>query len=171
MNDDTPHGVVSESNAGQPTKYKDEYAKQAYKLCLLGSTDKDMADFFEVCEDTINNWKHKHPEFFESIKRGKVSADATVASRLYKRAVGYEHDEDKIFNNQGEPLIVPTTKHVQPDTTAAIFWLKNRQPKMWRDSQNIDHTTNGKDLETVVNNFNGDAQAAAQAYQDIMGGK
>ena len=171
MNDDTSHGVVSESNAGQPTKYKDEYAKQAYKLCLLGSTDKDMADFFEVCEDTINNWKHKHPEFFESIKRGKVSADATVASRLYKRAVGYEHDEDKIFNNQGEPLIVPTTKHVQPDTTAAIFWLKNRQPKMWRDSQNIDHTTNGKDLETVVNNFNGDAQAAAQAYQDIMGGK
>ncbi len=169
MSNDMPEGV--KSNAGQPTKYKDDYAKQAYKLCLLGSTDKDMADFFEVCEDTINNWKHAHPEFFESIKRGKISADATVASRLYKRAIGYEHDEDKIFNNNGEPLIVPTTKHVQPDTTAAIFWLKNRQPKMWRDSQNIDHTTNGKDLETVVNNFSGDAQAAAQAYQDIMGGK
>ena len=62
-----------------------------------------------------------------------------MASRLYKRAIGYEHDEDKIFNNQGEPLIVPTTKHVQPDTTAAIFWLKNRQPARWRDKQEIEH--------------------------------
>lgn len=140
MKDDTPHGVVSESNAGRPTDYKVEFNRQAEKLCLLGSTDKDMADFFEVSESTINLWKNKHPEFSESIKRGKISADANVASRLYKRAIGYEHDEDKIFNNQGEPLIVPTTKHVQPDTTAAIFWLKNRQPKMWRDKQELDVT-------------------------------
>ena len=134
MSNDMPEGVE-----GRPTKYKDEYAKQAYKLCLLGSTDEDMADFFEVSKSTINNWKHDHPEFLDSIKRGKISADATVASRLYKRAIGYEHDEDKIFNHQGEALIVPTVKHVQPDTTAAIFWLKNRQPKMWRDKQEIEH--------------------------------
>lgn len=137
MKDNTPHGVVS--NAGRPTDYKVEFNRQAEKLCLLGSTDKDMADFFDVSESTINLWKQKHPEFSESIKRGKISADANVASRLYKRAIGYEHDEDKIFNNNGEPLIVPTTKHVQPDTTAAIFWLKNRQPKMWRDKQEIEH--------------------------------
>ena len=134
MNDDTSHGVM-----GRPTKYKPEFNRQAEKLCLLGSTDKDMADFFEVDESTINRWKIEYPEFCESIKRGKISADANVASRLYKRAIGYEHDEDKIFNNQGEPLIVPTIKHVQPDTTAAIFWLKNRQPKMWRDKQEIEH--------------------------------
>ena len=143
------------SNAGQPTKYKDEYAKQAYKLCLLGSTDEDMADFFEVSKSTINNWKHDYPEFLDSIKRGKISADATVASRLYKRATGYEHDEDKIFNNNGEPLVVPTVKHVQPDTTAAIFWLKNRQPKMWRDTQNIDHTTGGKEIKVGLGHFYG----------------
>ena len=133
MSNDTPNSVVSESNAGRPTDYKVEFNRQAEKLCLLGSTDKDMADFFEVSESTINLWKNKHPEFSESIKRGKVSADATVASRLYKRAIGYEHDEDKIFNNQGEPLVVPTKKHVQPDTTAIIFWLKNRRPDLWRD--------------------------------------
>lgn len=129
-----------DSVEGRPSKYKDEYAKQAYKLCLLGSTDEDMADFFEVSKSTINNWKHDYPEFLDSIKRGKISADANVASRLYKRAIGYEHDEDKIFNHQGEALIVPTKKHVQPDTTAAIFWLKNRQPKMWRDKQEVDVT-------------------------------
>ncbi len=128
---------------GRPTDYKVEFNEQAYKLCLLGSTDADMADFFNVAESTINAWKLKHPDFSESIKRGKISADANVASRLYKRAIGYEHDEDKIFNNNGEPLIVPTTKHVQPDTTAAIFWLKNRQPKLWRDKQETELT--GKD--------------------------
>lgn len=138
MKDDMLDGV--KSNAGRPTKYQESYNRQAEKLCLLGSTDKDMADFFEVDESTINRWKIEYPEFCESIKRGKISADANVASRLYKRAIGYEHDEDKIFNNNGEPLIVPTIKHVQPDTTAAIFWLKNRQPARWRDKQEVDVT-------------------------------
>lgn len=138
MKDDMLDGV--KSNAGRPTKYQESYNRQAEKLCLLGSTDKDMADFFEVDESTINRWKIEYPEFCESIKRGKISADANVASRLYKRAIGYEHDEDKIFNNNGKPLIVPTIKHVQPDTTAAIFWLKNRQPARWRDKQEVDVT-------------------------------
>ena len=138
MKDDMLDGV--KSNAGRPTKYQESYNRQAEKLCLLGSTDKDIAGFFEVDESTINRWKIEYPEFCESIKRGKISADANVASRLYKRAIGYEHDEDKIFNNNGEPLIVPTIKHVQPDTTAAIFWLKNRQPARWRDKQEVDVT-------------------------------
>lgn len=125
---------------GRPTDYKVEFNEQAYKLCLLGSTDADMADFFNVAESTINAWKLKHPDFSESIKKGKVSADANVASRLYKRAIGYEHDDEKIFNDNGNPLVVPTTKHVQPDTTAAIFWLKNRQPARWRDKQELDVT-------------------------------
>ena len=138
MKDDMLDGIVSK--AGRPTKYKPEFNRQAEKLCLLGSTDKDIAGFFEVDESTINRWKIEYPEFCESIKRGKISADANVASRLYKRAIGYEHDEDKIFNNNGAPLIVPTIKHVQPDTTAAIFWLKNRQPARWRDKQEVDVT-------------------------------
>lgn len=118
---------------GRPTKYKKEYDEQAYKLCLLGSTDKELASFFEVVESTINLWKLEHRGFSESIKRGKSLADANVAERLYKRAMGYEHKEDKIFNNNGEALVVGTTKHYAPDTTAAIFWLKNRQPELWRD--------------------------------------
>lgn len=139
MNDDTLHGVVV--SAGQPTKYKNEYVKQAYKLCLLGSTDKDMADFFEVAESTINLWKKAHPEFSESIKKGKDLADATVAESLYKRANGYEHPDEKIFNDNGQPLIVPTIKRYPPDTTAAIFWLKNRQRKNWRDRHEVDNTS------------------------------
>ena len=124
--------------AGRPTKYQEGYAEQVYKLCLLGATDKDLAGFFEVDESTVNNWKIDYPEFFESIKNGKEIADSNVAHRLYKKATGYERQEDKIFQFQGSPVVVPTEVHYQPDTTAAIFWLKNRQPKLWRDTQNIE---------------------------------
>jgi len=119
--------------AGQPTSYKEEYPEQARKLCLLGATDKDLADFFNVCEATINNWKNEHPEFLESLRAGKLTADANVAEALYNRACGYSHKEEKVFNFQGEILTHDTTKHYPPDTAAALTWLKNRQGDKWRD--------------------------------------
>ena len=126
--------------AGRPTKYKPEYAELAYKFCLLGATDADLARFFEVEEKTVNNWKEEYPEFLQSIKRGKEQADAEIAQKLYHRAKGYEHEEDKIFQYEGEPVIVPTTKHYPPDPTSMIFWLKNRQPQKWRDRQEVEHS-------------------------------
>jgi hypothetical protein len=84
---------VEEMAGGRPTDYKTEYAEQTYKLCLLGATDKELANFFDVVESTINLWKQEHSEFSESIKRGKFQADANVADRLYQRATGYEHPE------------------------------------------------------------------------------
>ena len=121
------------SKVGRPSAYKPEYCEQAIKLCRLGSTDKDMADFFGVSETTFNNWKNDYPEFLASIKKGKEFSDAEVADRLFKRATGYEHPEDKIFLHEGEPVVVPTVKHYPPDPISAIFWLKNRQRKRWRD--------------------------------------
>lgn len=126
--------------AGRPTKFKPEYNKQVVGLCKLGATDIQLAEFFGVTEQTINNWKNDHPGFFESIKRGKLAADRKVAQSLYHRALGYSHKEDKIFQHDGKPLIVPTIKNYPPDSTAAIFWLKNRQPQDWRDKQEIEHS-------------------------------
>jgi hypothetical protein len=119
----------------RPTKYQDSYAAQALKLCRLGATDKELADFFEVSEQTINAWKDAHPEFLESLKAGKGFADAEVADKLFKRATGYEHDAVKIVANanSGQEHIVHYTERYAPDTTAAIFWLKNRRPDLWRD--------------------------------------
>lgn len=127
---------------GRPTKYKEEYPGKAYKLCLLGATDDQLADFFEVDTATINRWKKSHPEFCESLKKGKDQADSVIAESLYNRAKGYQHEEDKIFNNNGKAMVVPTIKHYPPDTVAAIFWLKNRQKEHWRDRQEIEHSGN-----------------------------
>ncbi len=124
----------------RPSKYKPEYADLAYKYCLLGAKDTELAAFFDVDEATVNRWKDAYPDFAEALKNGKDRADAEISSKLFHRARGYSHKEDKIFNNNGEPLIVPTVKHYPPDTTAAIFWLKNRQRGKWRDVRNTEVT-------------------------------
>ncbi len=124
---------------GRPTKYKTEYVELAFNYSLLGATDKDLARLFDVSEDTVNEWKKNHPEFSESLKRGKDEADAKVASKLYHRAIGYEHPEIITAAYQGQITDTMTvTKHYAPDPTAAIFWLKNRQPEKWRDKQELD---------------------------------
>lgn len=124
---------------GRPTKYKKEYAEQAYKLCLLGFIDAELAKFFEVDVVTLNKWKRDFPEFLMSIKGGKEIANSNVAESLYKRAMGYEHDEEKVFCNMGEITTHQTVKHYPPDTQAASLFLRNRQPDKWRDKQEIDH--------------------------------
>lgn len=136
------------AKVGRPTAYKKEYNEQVEKLCRLGATDIEIADFFGVSESTLNLWKKKHKEFSESLKRGKEISDLEVANSLYNRAKGYEQDTVKVFQFQGEPIIVPVKEKIAPDTTAAIFWLKNRRPKEWRDKKEIDaNVTVTKNLE------------------------
>lgn len=116
----------------RPTSYQAEYANVAKKLCKLGLTDIELAEFFEVTEQTIYNWKNQHPEFFEAIKAGKEFADCEVAEKLYERAIGYSHPETKFFMYQGEVIPVETTKHYPPDTMAAMYWLNNRRRLNWK---------------------------------------
>lgn len=147
---------AEDNEGGRPTLYKEEYNNIAYVLCLRGATDAELADAFDVDERTINNWKEAHEEFFQSIKKGKSYADAVIAQSLYERAKGCVvkvqqaiklTTKEQAVNKDGEPTrgftqterieIVALENEIPPDTTAAIFWLKNRQPKEWRDKQEI----------------------------------
>lgn len=125
--------------AGRPTKFKDEFIAQAEKLCKLGATDIEIADFFEVSVRTLHRWKGEHDEFCHSIKAGKDEADERVERSLFARATGYEHDEVDIRVVDHAIVETPIRKHYAPDTAAAIFWLKNRRPTEWRDKQEIEH--------------------------------
>lgn len=140
-------------SVGRPTSYKPEYSGQAYKLCLLGSTDKEMAEFFCVSEQTLNAWKHDFPEFLESITRGKVIADAQVAESLFKRATGYTAKKVVTANVAGVISdIQEVNDYVGPDTQAASLWLRNRQPARWRDK--VDHELSGKDGAPIFVSLN-----------------
>ena len=136
---------------GRPSSYKKDYAAQAVHLTKLGAIDKDLADAFGVSEVTINAWKDKHPEFLKSLKAGKEDADNAVKQSLFKRATGYSHPEDKIFNNNGKPLVVPTTKHYPPDSTACIFWLTNRDPESWKRNIEAGQDVTPKDQTITIN--------------------
>lgn len=119
---------------GQPTKYRgEETTRQARKACLMGATDQDLAELFDVHVDTIAEWKVVHAEFSDALKGAKAEADARVQRSLFERALGYSHPAVKILQDKGNPVVVPYTEHYPPDTTACIFWLKNRQPALWRD--------------------------------------
>jgi hypothetical protein len=125
---------------GRPSDYQVGFNKQAFKLCLLGATDKELADFFGVTEKTLNTWKEKHPRFLQSLKDGKENADANVSNRLYNRALGYSHPDVHITSYEGDVTLTPITKHYPPDPTSCIFWLKNRQRGKWRDRQEVEHS-------------------------------
>ena len=150
---------------GRPSKYKPEYTTQAAKLCELGATDIELADFFSVTTSTIYEWRNQHKEFSEAVIAGKEMADARVERAFYNRAVGYTYESEKIFNNQGEILRAPTREHVPPDAGAALNWLKNRQPDKWRDKQ--EHELTGKDGAPLNDGM--DTRALAKAVALVLG--
>ena len=123
---------------GRPTLYDSSYAKQSEKLCKLGATDADLAEFFEVQIATIHHWKLVHEEFFDSIKVGKKPADERVKRSLYNRAVGYTYETTKIFNGHNGVVVVPYKEHVPPDVTVGQFWLRNRCKDEFRDKHERD---------------------------------
>lgn len=127
---------------GRPPVYQDVFAEQAEKLCSIGATDQEIADFFDIDVRTVYRWKHDHDEFCQALKAGKQIADERVERSLYQRAIGYEQDEVKIFMPGGasEPVYAPFRAKIAPDTTAAIFWLKNRRSGEWRDKVETEHS-------------------------------
>lgn len=134
--------------AGRPSDYSEEFAGQAEKLCKLGATDRELAEFFDVETRTIYRWKHDHDEFCQAVKVGKEAADDRVARSLYNRAVGYTFESEKIFHYQGQITRAPCLEHVPPDPSAAFNWLKNRKPGEWREK--VDHELSGKDGGPIV---------------------
>jgi len=102
---------------GRPSKFNKDVQRQIELLARRGWTDAEMAELLGINEGTLNNWKNKHPAFFKTLKEAKEFSDLEVERSLYREA--------KAGN-----------------TTAMIFWLKNRQPQRWRDKQEHEHSGN-----------------------------
>lgn len=131
------------------SKFKEHHVRTAFYLALLGLTEEQMATVFDVSVGTLQTWKHKHPTFLDAVRRGKEQADAQVVYSLYQSAIGYEHDEEKIFmtrekefgpdgkvvKERGKVVRVPTRKKYPPDVRAAIKWLEVRQATVWSAKQ------------------------------------
>lgn len=123
------------------------------KLILLegwarcGLTDEQIAKNMGIAPSTLYEWKKKSKEFSESLKKGKEVVDFEVENALLKRALGYEYEEETYENGI---LTKKVKKQVAPDTTAQIFWLKNRQTKKWRDKVEIADNDAIKKLDELL---------------------
>jgi len=117
-------------------------------LARDGATDAQIAKYIGVSTSTLYVWKQKFPEFSEAIKRGKEISDYTAETALFVAATGYRYEEitkepildhntkRPLLDDNGEPILVVTKivdKVAHPNTTALIYWLKNRKPEAWRD--------------------------------------
>jgi hypothetical protein len=128
---------------GRPSQYKPEYVTTVLELAERGATDVEIADYFDVSVRTLYRWKAEHEDFRQSLKVAKDVADERVERSLYQRALGFEHDAVKIFlNKEGGIVQAPYREVIAPDTTACIFWLKNRKSQEWRDKQEHEHSGN-----------------------------
>lgn len=125
----------------RPSKYESHVKP---KLNLVeswardGLVDEQIAHNLGIGVATLYEYKNKYPEFTEALKNGKDDIDIMVENALLKRALGYTFVEvTKELTDAGMVETKRVTKEVQPDTTAQIFWLKNRRPQSWRDKQDI----------------------------------
>lgn len=124
------------------------------KLLLLeawardGLTDEQIAGNMGINVRTLYLWKKKDMRIFQSLKVGKEVADIEVENALRKKALGFreteqavstrktvEYENGKRVREITEPVVTEVEKYYPPDTTAQIFWLKNRKPEQWRDKQ------------------------------------
>ncbi len=127
-----------------------------------GLTDEQIADNIGVGTSTLYEWKSKYPEISEALKKGKEIVDREVENALLKKAKGYTVELKKTFKVKRVEYDPDTGKklcereelvtgydeaHIPADTTAQIFWLKNRRPDVWREKQPA-QSTQGEALET-----------------------
>lgn len=155
---------------GRPSGYKPEFAEEASRLCEEGATDQELADYFGIDIRTLYRWKNTETEFRHALKASKESSDDRVERSLFERACGYERNEMDVRVVGGELVQTPIRKFYPPDTTAAIFWLKNRRPEQWREMKALE--LSGKDggaIETKsidASNLSSEALAELVALKD-----
>lgn len=154
----SPKSRPGSRKEGRPSKYVPSVHDTTVEvLATLGATDCEIAKALGVSRSTLDRWKNNHPEFQDTLKRAKAIADSQVEKALFQRAVGYSHPDVHVSNYQGKITLTKITKAYPPDTTAMIFWLKNRKPSEWRDRVDADVqvTGGGTTLESILQDIRG----------------
>lgn len=125
-----------------------DHLDQVRAIAMRGVSEEQMMEIFDIGSRQMGLWKAQYPLFKEALEEGYTDADAAVLGALYQSAIGYTHDEEKIFQWDGEIVRAETVKHYKPDIAAAKLWLTNRQKENWKDR----HHTNvsGKDDNSPI---------------------
>ena len=166
--------ISKKKKEGEPMAAKGKYADWITPEGLLkiegwardGLTDEQIAENIGIGTTTLYRWKEEFEVFRETLKKGKEVVDRQVENALFKRAVGYEYIEttrEAVKDPEtGETNLIVTkevTKQVIPDTTAQIFWLKNRKPDKWRDKPGYEDTRDLDRLDAILEGLKSNAES------------
>ena len=106
-----------------------------------GLTNEQIAHNMGVSAMTLYGWQNKYEEFAEALRKGKEVVDREVENSLLKSAQGYYYEEETLVKlPDGREEIRTVRRYAQPNTTAQIFWLKNRRPNEWRDKREVERS-------------------------------
>ena len=149
--------LCAESEVSLTAKGKYEYWLTPEGLLKLegwardGLTDEQIAKNIGISRSTLNVWKDRYSDISDALKRGKDVIDRQVENALLRRALGYVYEEvkEKFEGNIMTERTV-TKKELIPDTTAQIFWLKNRKPDKWRDKPGYEDTSELDKLDSIL---------------------
>jgi len=156
---ETPFGVskMRRTKRDLLQEHRQEMLADARELGRSAATEFEIAAYFGVAQSTVQLWRAHDPQFDACLRIGRDIADDAVEATLYHRARGYSFPSEKIFFHKGQVTRVNTIEHVPPDTTAMIFWLKNRRRKDWTDQTDVNVTG------AIELNVNADPRALAIA--------
>lgn len=118
-----------------------------------GLSDEEIANNLGIGVRTLYEYKEKYPQFSQSLKNGKNVSNARVENKLFKKAMGYDIEEEtverKIIDGKEYISIKKVKKHIQPDLGAICFYLKNKLPEKWKERRDYKHDT--KVTEVIIN--------------------
>lgn len=117
-----------------------DHLDQVRAIAMRGVDEEQLSELFDIHPRQLKEWKEQFPAFKDALEAGYTDADAAVLSAVYQSAVGYTHDEEKIFQWDGEIIRTDTIKHYKPDINAAKLWLTNRQRPYWADRKETKHS-------------------------------
>ena len=115
---------------GRRSTFNEKIRDTIIRLVEEGKTDKQVAEAIGVSKRTLSNWKGNHSDLLQAVREAKLTADELVEMSLYRKAIGWEK--------------------MAPDTTAAMFWLRNRQPKKWREKTESDTQVNITNVNSLT---------------------
>ena len=153
------HQAMERREKGRPSKYETEVRQKLHSVAEWaadGLTNEQIAQNLGIAMSTFYEYQNNHPDFSEVLKKGKSAAVRLVENSLFKSATGYEvatdekfelrqvYDEDgnPVYYNDGSPKmelqpVERTIKHITPNSTAMVFYLKNRDPQNWKDRKEV----------------------------------